>query len=132
MNPNSKNQIWSKWTFTVTPGVSRRRTLAEVRAHCARFGRKAFGAASAMRITRAGGRWTIEVRTEGHPVHESAYVDWMQRQWAPFFVNGFGLGTVTTCTAKLEAGDRQDGTPADQLIILPTLSIHEEGVRYGD
>lgn len=50
MNPNSAHQVWSRWTFTVTPGRSIARPVANVRDNCARFGRKAFGAASEMRV----------------------------------------------------------------------------------
>lgn len=124
MNPNSAHQIWSRWTFTVVPGRSIARPWAQVHANCARFGRQAFGAASEMRITSHGGRqWTIDVRTEGHPVHDAAYVDWMTAQWRRFFVEGFGVGTSVTCVTKFEAGDRQDGRPADQLIIVPPLAV---------
>lgn len=123
MSPNSAHQLWSRWTFTVTPGRRVERPFANVRDNCARFGRTAFGAASAMRVTTHGNRWVIDVRTEGHPVHDARYVDWMTAQWRRFFVNGFGVGTVVQCDTKLEAGDRQDGRPAAQLIILPSVAV---------
>lgn len=123
MDPNSRHQIWSRWTFTVTAGRPVARPVAEVRANCARFGRKAFGSASEMRVTQIGSTWTIDVRTEGHPVHELRYVEWMTAQWCRFFENGFGAGTTVRCATKLEAGSRQDGTPAEQLIIMPPLAV---------
>lgn len=124
MNPNSAHQIWSKWTFHVTPGRKIRTTRAELEANCGRFGRKAFGSASQMRITTKKGVLIVDVRTEGHPVHEPPYVEWMRQQWARFFLNGFGAGTTVTLDTKLEAGSRQDGTPADQLIILPSIAVN--------
>lgn len=76
-----------------------------------------------MRITQRGRDWTIEVRTERHPVHDARFVDWMTEQWTRFFVNGFGVGTKVTCSTKLEAGSRQDGTPADQLVMIPPVCL---------
>lgn len=123
MNMNSAHQLWSKWTFTVTPGRAAR-PFEEVRTNCARFGRKAFGAASEMRVTKGAlTSWVVDVRTEGHPVHDLRYVEWMTAQWRRFFVNGFGVGTVVVCATKLEAGDRQDGRPSDQLIIVPPIAV---------
>lgn len=126
MDPNSRHQIWSLWTFTVTPGRNMRRTFEEVKAQCARFGRKAFGSASQMKVERNGvGQWIVKVRTERHPVHDPRYVEHQRMHWQRFFENGFGVGTQVTLQAKLEAGSRDDGTPADQLIIIPPLQIGE-------
>jgi hypothetical protein len=131
MNPNSAHQMWSRWTFTV---VARRpRTIKDISANVARFGRKAFGSATAMRArplvsdARGAVAWEFDIRTEGHPVHDVAYVTWMTAQWRRFFLEGFGVGTTVTCETRLEAGSRQDGTPSDQLIILPSIAI--EGAK---
>lgn len=132
MDPNSRNQMWSRWTFAVAPGRTLCRPSANVRDNCARFGRKAFGTATEMKVaSQPDGTWQVEVRTEGHPVHDPQYVAWMCAQWERFFKGGFGAGTQVRCTARLEAGDRQDGRPADQLIILPTIRLDEKGARYG-
>lgn len=66
--------------------------------------------------------WTIQVRTEGHPAHDPAYVRWMTQQWRRFFDEGFGPGTDVSVNVKVEAGDVQDGAPPAQLIILPSLA----------
>jgi hypothetical protein len=126
MNPNSKNQTWSRWTFTVTPRRDVERPFNFVKANCARFGLKAFGSATQMRVTQRENSWTIDIRTEGHPVNEPSYVTYMEANWRRFFIGGFGIGTEVTLTTKLEAGSRQDGTPSDQLIILPPIAV--EGV----
>ena len=76
-----------------------------------------------MRITPQPGTWRIEVRTEGHPAHDPAYVAWMQAQWRRFFVAGLGVGTQVAATTRLEAGDRQDGRPADQLVLMPPVVL---------
>lgn len=124
MNPNSTHQIWSRWTFTVTPGRTIAASRLELEQNCGRFGRKAFGSASEMRITTRAGKLIVDVRTEGHPVHEAAYVAWMRQQWTRFFRNGFGNKTRVDLETKLEAGSRQDGRPADQLIVLPPMAFH--------
>lgn len=127
MNPNSQHQIWSKWQFGVVPGRKLRRSIEEIKVNCQRFGRKAFGSAAAMRITIPtidGVRCLlVEVLAEGHPVHDPKYVEWMGDQWRTFFTKGFGNGTVMRLETKIEAGSRQDGTPSDQLIILPSIAI---------
>ena len=104
-----------------------------VRQNAAHFGRLLFGSASEMRLVCATDDhrrlyWEISVRTEGHPVHEPKWVEWVHTQWRRFLVNGFGVSAEIQCHARLEAGDRQDGTPADQLIILPSLTLPTEGV----
>jgi len=128
MNPNSQNQRWSKWVWFVVPGTIKARPFAVVRENCARFGRAIFGSASQMRIRHTRRGYIIEVMTEGHPVHDPAYVKFMGENWSRFFTEGFGNGTTTKMSAKLMAGSRQDGTPADQLLILPQISI-QEGVN---
>lgn len=125
MNPNSVHQRWSLWQYRVYPDGTRRPEYADVKENCARFGRLLFGSASQMRIRQAAqdGRmyWEVAVLSEGHPVHDGSYTEWMHRQWRDFFEQGFGMSCEVQSHARLEAGDRQDGKPADQLIVLPTL-----------
>lgn len=130
MNPNSTNQRWSRWAFVVRPGGTKRPPFEDVKANAARFARKGFGSASQMNVSSySDGTVRIMVRTEGHPVHEPTYVEWMTAQWQRWALNGWGPGTVLSCAeAKLEAGSRQDGTPADQLIIAPQVAL--EGKLY--
>lgn len=130
MNPNSRNQWWSLWTITVTPGVRKMRPFVEVKTNIARFMRKAFGSASQCRIQhdRKTGAYTIQVRTEGHPAHDPTYVAYYAQHCQRFFVAGFGVGTQVKTDAKLEAGSRQDGTPSEQLIILPSITFSLQGV----
>jgi hypothetical protein len=131
MNPNSQHQRWSFWEYRVYPDSTKRPTYELVKKNAARFGRLLFGSASQMRLTCATddvGRlyWEIAVLTEGHPVHEPGYVSWVHHQWAKFCRQGFGQTCEIRSHARLEAGDREDGRPADQLIMLPPLSA--EGV----
>jgi hypothetical protein len=126
MNPNSTHQRWSLWEYRVYPDGTKRPDYATVKKNAARFGRVLFGSASQMRLTCATDQyarlyWEIAVLTEGHPVHEPLYAEWMHKQWARFFRQGFGPSCEVQSHARLEAGDRQDGRPADQLILLPAL-----------
>jgi hypothetical protein len=128
MNPNSHHQLWSRWTLRVLPGGTRRPSFAIIRHNAATFGRARFGSASEMRVTDVftGRREVkIEIRSEGHPVHDPEYVAWMHDQWTRWAAAGFGPGTeVLLDEAKLEAGDRQDGAPRDQLIMLdPSIPV---------
>ena len=133
MDPNSKNQMWSRWTYTVYPMALKRPNLATVKYNCAKFGKKVFQSASEMSVmcglekAKPGEKrrlfWEIDIRTEGHPVHDTAYVEYVHDLWRRFFREGFGQQCEINCKAKLEAGDRQDGKPADQLIIIPTIKI---------
>lgn len=124
MDPNSLNQRWSKWVFTIFPGGRKHPQFSVIEANAARFGRRHFGSASQMRVTcEERGRVRIEVRSEGHPVHDVAYVEWMSTLWRLWAMTGWGVGTTVTCESKLEAGSRQDGTPPDQLIIGPPMHL---------
>lgn len=130
MNVNSSHQMWSFWQYRVYPDGTKRPDFATVKQNAARFGRMLFGSASEMRVMQATddyarSYWEISVRTEGHPVHEPQWVEWVHAQWRRFLLNGFGGASEIQSHARLEAGDRQDGTPADQLIMLPTLSTFE-------
>ena len=119
---NSSHQWWSLWIFDVIP--FQRIPLDLIKLNCARFGRKAFGSASQMRVTTKAGHYTIAIRTEGHPPTDPSYVDHMKRSWKRFFEEGFGSGTISALKVKLEAGSPQDGRPSNQLILLPTVEIN--------
>lgn len=127
MNPNSANQRWSFWEYRIYPDGTKKPDYGTVKENCARFGRMMFGTASQMRIRHALDRdkrayWEIAIRTEGHPVHDPQYTEWIHDKWRTFFGEGFGYASEVRVHARLEAGDREDGTPPDQLIIVPSLS----------
>lgn len=136
MDPNSDHQLWSKWTFLVTPPLRQqlnafpRRTLKhkrpfeEVKLNVGRFTNKLFGNTGQGNLQQLrNGQWRYICRVEGAPVHDPAYVKFTKDQWTKFFIAGFGNGTTVSIDAKLEAGDAQNGKPRDQLIILPQLQI---------
>lgn len=130
MNPNSMNQWWSKWVLEVYP-QHMRANFNDVKLNMARFARKAFGTASNMRIFQFLDHYHIEILTEGHPVTDSDYVEWMRTQWLTFLRNGLGEGTKASVRTKLMAGSLQDGSPAEQLVILPSIPSHLPYQRVG-
>lgn len=117
MNPNSAHQLWSRWTATVTPATPTAPPFAVVREQCARFYRAAFGSATELHITAAPAHWTIDCRTEGHPAHDATYVTYLTDQIRAFLLTGFGAKADVQVAVTIEAGDRQDGQPPDQLIL---------------
>jgi len=124
MDPNSQHQLWSRWHYRVYPAAGTSPRFSQVKLNCARFGRLLFGGASEMlleQIAPPGGRayWDVQIRTEGPPAHDPQYVVWMHVQWDRFFRHGFGATCDVQSAVKIEAGSRQDGKPADQVIMLP-------------
>ena len=126
MNPNSKNQLWSRWTWTVHPGRRVAVPFLPIRDALARFGRRRFGSVGQMRVTEKLDHYVVDVRLEGKPVHDPDYVRHESMVWHAYFLELFGPRTVVTMTPpKLEAGSRQDGSPPDQLIIIPPIPLFE-------
>lgn len=128
MNPNSAHQLWSLWTFTVHPQYRGELDFEVIKSNCARFGRKAFGGASQMWVGLdrydTGLVCVVKVRTEGSPINDTGFVEYMVKMWGKFFRNGFGEGSRVLHEVKWEAGDRGDGRPPDQLIILPLINLN--------
>ena len=124
MDPNSQHQVWSKWEYLVTPAPGRPRPSWDlVRANAARFARKAFGSAAQMNIIERTQDWEFQILVEGPPVHDPAYVEHIHAAWRKFLRNGFGEMCKVQSSAKLMAGDAENGKPRDQMIILPALEI---------
>lgn len=122
MNPNSRNQTWSKWTWIVRPGRQVVLPFEPVKASLADFARKHFGQAGQMRITEKLDHYVIELLTEGKPAHDPGFVAHTSAVFKNFYTVQFGVGTHTRLTGpKLMAGSRQDGSPPEQMIIMPRL-----------
>lgn len=122
MNPNSTHQLWSKWMWLVRPGRKTVLPFEPVKAAIARFTKAHFGSAGQMRITERLDCYYIELLIEGKPAHDPEYIVHTAFVFENFFSAHFGAGTRTTLSGpRLMSGSRQDGTPPDQLIILPSL-----------
>lgn len=132
MDPNSQHQTWSLWVFKVIPGdKTKHPSVQEVKWNCWKFGRQPeiFGQTGQMHVERVprdiGEFWIIKYRVEGKEVFDPQLVKVYKAAWAKFFTNGFGAKTYVECEVKHEAGDKQDGKPPDQLIIIPPVNFKE-------
>ncbi len=130
MNPNSQHQLWSRWTFGVLANPTKLPTLRECRSNFSRW--CSLGFASTVGRVRctctasaAGTVYLFVVEIEGPPAHDPGYRDAVRRQFAGRFMRtGFGSGAhLCRFEVSVLAGDRQDGSPPDQLLVLPTLAV---------
>lgn len=129
IDPNSQHQLWSHWTFTVYEG-GRHAPYPEVCLNVRRWLRQGFGSMGELKAEERlqtarlpdgtpvpQTTYVIEVRVEGVPAHDPDYVASVRRQFLTFIAKGWGpLGTGSV-QVKVLAGDRQDGTPRQQLIV---------------
>lgn len=124
MNPNSAHQTWSKWIITVRPGHRFVPSFETTVTNTSRFLRKAFGSTGQFQIKRYFAAWVITVFVEGdtHPDDPAAFT-YFSRALTEFFRNGFGPSTQVQVKARLMAGARLDGRPADQLLIVPGAQL---------
>lgn len=128
-NPNSGHQRWSKWTFHFLLRSAEQPALDYVRDNARRFFAHLFRTtAGRVRVTQFGRRWTVELQVEGVDVHDPQVQTRVRQQFARDFVrNGFRKQNawLLRMEAALIAGSREDGTPCDQLIVMPMLSLKE-------
>jgi hypothetical protein len=125
-NPNSGNQRWSKWRFTLRLPPLSRVTEPQMCDNARRFFAKLFRSqAGSVKVGHIGRRWWIELRMEGVAVHDPGVRAEARRLFARDFVRkGLG-GDLLDMEAGLLAGTREDGTPRDHLIVMPTLALME-------
>lgn len=123
---NSTHQRWGEWRWDVVLGPEAKRPdFKTVQINAARFARVLFGTAAAMNIRELGGDWCIRVIAEGPPVHDPNYVQYIHDVWEKFLKNGFGADVHVHASVRLLAGSREDGAPAAQAMMLPSLKIQE-------
>jgi hypothetical protein len=124
MDPNSQNQLWSRWTFTVLE-LGRHVPQPDVELNVARWLRQGFGSVGTVRVQATARGYRIEVLVEGRPAHDQAFVALVREQFRRHFVEkGWGpVGAVGFVSARVVAGDKQDGRPRDQLVILPSIPL---------
>ena len=131
MNPNGQNQLWSKWTTKIQfrgKGFSMATTKDVLVSNYRKFARKLFGSSAGAfefkTVRENGGQYLVFVlRIEDLDItpQDPAYVSWISEQSEFFFKHAFGPGVVVTVTGEIMAGSRQDGSPSDQWIILPSI-----------
>lgn len=128
VDPNSAHQRWSRWVFVVTlEGQSARVQLNPVRDAWQRYIPRLFKTTvgRGMATMHAGdvNRCVLTAEIEGPAVHDSMYRDYVRREFVNVFMLGFGPGArFDGMDASLLAGSAEDGSPAKQLVVLPSLT----------
>lgn len=127
MDPNSTNQQWSQWTFIATHPQKIKIPFTVVKENVARFMRKGFGSTARMKVERdlipsGDTRWRFTIQVEGANANDPDKRFYMQECVTTFLKIGFGPATSVVMEVRLLAGKPEDGRPADQWLIMPTLS----------
>jgi hypothetical protein len=119
MNPNSQHQLWSRWIFRV---YGKYIPLPEVERNALRWLRKGFGEAGHAKVEDVfepgNCHVVITADVEGVPAHDPGYVRSVRRRFRAFVDEGWGVTATEKMKVKILAGDRQDGRPRDQLIVM--------------
>lgn len=125
-DPNSRHQLWSKWTVVIRPSLPVRPALSEFKLNTERFLRSTgkFQSGTQIKITEEPTRYTLEllVDTDLHP-HDAETRAYYEQAFQKFYALGLGALTTVTLKTDLMAGERLDGKPPDQLLIVPPFSI---------
>lgn len=135
MDPNSTHQLWSKWLIGVRPSLPVLPAWRELRANLVAFLKSTgkFKSGTLVQIKQFPRGYVVELLTDTdlHP-HDDSIVEYYRDSFERFFRNGLGASTRVFLKAKLMAGERLDGRPSDQMLILPRLEIPQRqpaGVR---
>lgn len=118
MNPNSSHQLWSRWTFRVYE-AGKHPPLGEVKLNAARWLEQGFGSVGRAKVEELVRGYRITAEVEGPPAHDPQYVQSVRRQFRNFVEKGWGPLATSSLKAVVLAGDRQDGKPLDQLVVIP-------------
>jgi hypothetical protein len=106
---------------------------ADVELNIARWLRKGFGSAGEVSVTRTSFGWRIRFHVEGVPAHDPEYVKNVTQQFrSNFVVSGWGsLGAYGTVSARVLAGSLEEGAPAEQWVMIPTVSLLKDMADSG-
>lgn len=124
-NPNSANQLWSRWTFRIKPGRPVPSSSREIRENVSPLLAKIFGSVSSVRVQPdlTTKEWVVDLLTEGAPIHEKEYREYVRKLLLRLFQDGFGVTTSIAVQARVVAGPTENGTPDAQLVIMPHISL---------
>ena len=128
MDPNSKNQRWSRWRFRVRD-AGRIVPRADVELNFARWARAGFGSVTKAKIDRDALGWILTCVTEGATAEDLGYVMSVRSDFErKFLFSGFGPMASVELTTCVLAGDTRSG-PASQWVEIPTIPL---AVTSGD
>lgn len=122
-DPNSQNQLWSKWLFQVIE-TGRQVPKADVQYNAARWLRMGFGSVGRVRVYGVPRGWRIEALVEGAPAHDPGYRENVRLEFIRFVEQGWGMWALPKMwEPKIMAGSKQDGRPREQMIEVPSLRL---------
>lgn len=129
MDPNSTHQRWSHWVVTVdlpaNPSHRPPQFQRAIEADAGRLFRAVFGSTGQVRVTSALShtheRWIMQAQVEGADVHDPDFRVRTCLRLETHYRQGFGPSATVCAEAGMLAGSAEDGTPAGQWLILPTI-----------
>lgn len=136
MQPNSAHQLWSRWTFGVEADPRKLPSFHECVDNFRAWVKIGFqsSAGRARLIQPSPTAYVFQVEIEGPPATDPEFREHVKRQFiAHFMFAGFGFSaSLVQFDVKILAGSRDDGTPADQMVVMPPLSdllkgLHDDG-----
>lgn len=119
MDPNSANQLWSMWTFTIRE-AGRRVSRAEFEHNMVRWIRMGFKHGRC-KVTQRPLGWKVEVLVEGVQANDPAYVASVKKGFADFVRKGWSLGAWGKVECQVMTGEVEQGKPRSQMIEVPSI-----------
>jgi hypothetical protein len=139
MDPNSQHQRWSRWVFGIEASPRKLPSRLSVLDNARRYFAAGFQSTAGrvkcqllrtpldVKFARRATYYLLSIDIEGPPAHDPAYQKSVRQDFAKKFVaGGFGFSArLVKFEVQILAGDQQDGRPADQLLVLPTLVVSD-------
>ncbi|MBA2432220.1 MAG: hypothetical protein H0V56_08905 [Chthoniobacterales bacterium] len=136
-DPNSAHQHWSRWEFGIEasprklPGKAdvldnaRRYFAAGFTSEAGRVRCELFRTPRDVQRKRRATYYYLAIEIEGPPANDPLYREQVREDFARRFMEpGFGQSArLVMFRAQVLAGETEDGSPPEQLIVLPTLAV---------
>lgn len=125
MDPNSTHQLWSRWQFGIKAHASKRPNFVIVAENARVYFKKLFGVVGRARCDQQDLHYLVTCEIEGPPAHDPDYVERVKQDFIERFMRqGFGPSArLERFEVMVLAGSKQDGQPADQLLVMPHFSV---------
>lgn len=127
MDPNSQHQLWSRWVFGIEANPNKLPSVEEVANNARRYFAKAFkSTVGRVRCDQQGTYYCLIVEVEGPPAHDPGYVEALREDFTRRFMEqGFShAAKLVRCDVGVLAGDREDGRPPDQMLVMPSMPVN--------
>lgn len=127
IDPNSQHQLWSEWRFLVYEGTGTKLHIEHVKRNVHLWAKQTFRTTDGvMNVEQLPSGYKISLIVEGASAHDPTFYKYIDMQFTSFVRNGWGAGAIPFLECKILAGDKQDGKPRDQMIVMPTLDTNLE------